>query len=494
MTMNIRTITEEEVRQRWVQRLSDTPNRLGRFGTAGMTAAETKAAFDALPLLIVGRFNALVEAILAGEVGELIPVTEQTSLAELLEGITDGRFAELLTVDGTRTLTALAAALDTHSHEGTYAPLDGDGHIPADLLPTGYDPKFEEAERERAEAEARREEIIRAVEATVLALEGREAGRDRRESERGTRLSECEARLGDAERTVRADTLTVRSLSYTVENLAAATRGMTHTFLEDSSAAAEKRPPKGVLPYARILRLGGAADSGHAPLRAAVSHGVNLLPYPYPAGRSNKLPSGFTVTEEPDGSLILDGYTEKNISYILYRETDSLALPEEPIYIDGIYEGGVTFYVKTGFSGTVYKNGAYTPTRADEYFGHYFVYLNIVAGSSFTKKRIVPTVTRGATPRQGVAYRPPVRFEIPEEVRALPSYGQHGNYLDLENGYYRRRYDLLGRPLATEELYPLDEALCASAWLPVEEDGLITLETDAERATDSTILYGIKLL
>ena len=111
--MNIRTITEEEVRARWVQRLSDTPNRLGRFGTAGMTAAEMKAAFDALPLLIVGRFNALIEAILSGEVGALIPIDEERSLADRLAGITDGRFAELLTVDGTRTLTALAAALDT---------------------------------------------------------------------------------------------------------------------------------------------------------------------------------------------------------------------------------------------------------------------------------------------------------------------------------------------------------------------------------------------
>ena len=44
MTMNIRTITEEVVRERWVQRLSDTPNRRGRFGTAGMTAAEMGTA------------------------------------------------------------------------------------------------------------------------------------------------------------------------------------------------------------------------------------------------------------------------------------------------------------------------------------------------------------------------------------------------------------------------------------------------------------------
>ena len=66
MTMTIRTITEEEVRAHWVQRLPDTPNRLGKFGTAGLTAAEMKAAYDALPLLIVRHFNELVTLIAEG--------------------------------------------------------------------------------------------------------------------------------------------------------------------------------------------------------------------------------------------------------------------------------------------------------------------------------------------------------------------------------------------------------------------------------------------
>ena len=491
--MNIRSITEEEVRERWVQRLSDTPNRRGRFGTAGMTAAEMKAAYDALPLLIVGRFNALVDAILTGEIGRIIPATEDESLADLLAGIRSGRFAELLTVDGARTLTALAAALDTHTHGGVYAPLDADGRIPASLLPSGYDPKFEEAERERAEAEARREAVIRAVEETIAALEEREGDRDRRESDREARLAEVEERLGRAEATVKNDSLLVRSLSYTVKNQSAATEGMTHTFLEDRAAAYEKRPPADTLPMARILTLGGTEGESLSPLRAVTSHGQNLLPFPYPAVEANRLPSGLTVTVEPDGSLILDGTATSRYSYILYRETDGLALPEEPIYIDGIFEDGVSLYLRTGSSGTIYKTGEYTPSRSDEYFGHYYVYLYIAAGSHFEKKRIVPSITRGATPRRAVAYRPPTRFEIPDEVRALPGYGRVGNLLDLEAGCYRQRYDALGQPLDGERIYPLDESFTASAWLPAEEDGLIVFENDTRGAVASTLLFGVRL-
>lgn len=494
MMMNIRSITEEEVRERWVQRLSDTPNRRGRFGTAGMTAAEMKAAYDALPLLIVGRFNALVDAILTGEINAILPATEDESLADLLAGIRSGRFAELLTVDGTRTLTALAAALDTHNHKDAYAPLGEDGRIPPSLLPTGYDPKFEEAEQERAEAEARREAVIRAVEETIAALEERESERDRRESERAMRLETIDARLTDAEATVREDTRLVRALSHTVENLSAASLGMTHTFLEDSTAAVQKRPPDATLPWARILSLGGTEGGSLSPLRAVVSHGQSLLPYPYPAIGSNRLPSGFTVTVEPDGSLILDGSVTTRFSYVLYRDCDALALPEEPIYIDGIQEDGVSLYLRTGSSGPVYKFGAYTPSRTDEYFGHYYVYLYIAEGSHFEKKRIVPSITRGATPRKAVAYRPPVRFEIPDEILALPGYGREGNLLDIKAGCYRQRYTLAGVPLDKERTYPLDESFTSSAWLPVEEDGLLVFETDAGAPVASTLLFGIRLL
>ena len=493
MTMNIRTITEEEVRERWIQRLSDTPNRGGRFGTAGMTAADMKAAFDALPLLIVGRFNALVEAILTGEVGALIPVTEEKSLADLLAGIRDGSLAELLTVDGTRTLTALAAALDTHDHGDAYAPLDADGRIPAALLPSGYDPKFEEAERERQEAEERREAVIRAVEETIAALEEREEERDLRESEREARLSTCEWRLYDAEETVKRDSCLLRTLSSEVKNLSAASLGMTHAFIEDSATAYEKRPPADTLPMARILAIGGKED-GVAKVRAVTSHGQNLLPYPYPSVGANRVPEGLTVTVEPDGSIILDGTASTRVSFTLYRESDSLELPEEPIYVDGIYQDGVSLYLRTGSSGSVYKTGEYTPSRSDEYFGHYYVYLYVAEGSHFDKKRIVPSITRGRTPRRAVAYRPPVSFEIPHEVRTLPGYGRHGNLLDLEAGCYRQRFTVTGTPLGEEKTYPLDESFIASAWLPVEEDGLIVLENDTKSAVDSTLLFGIRLL
>lgn len=491
--MELRKITEEEVRSHWIQRLSDRPNRLGRFGTAGMTATEMKAAFDSLPLLIVERFNALIDSILTGEVAGQIPAGER-SLSDLLAGVTSGELAAILSVDGTRTLSALAAALDTHGHDGTYAPLDEDGRIPTALLPTGYDPKFEEAEAERAAAETRREELARAMQAAIDSLEVRETERDRRESEREARLSDCEERLAGTEEQVHADSLQVQRLTYEVENMSAAALGLTHTFLEDSTEAYEKRPPEKVLPMARLLRLGGPAGDRISRVHTVTSHGVNLLPYPYPAFESNILPAGFTVTMDADGSLILDGEVPKNTSFALFRETDGLALPEEPIYIDAIREDGITLYLRTGPSGTVFKTGEYTPSRADAYFGSYYVYLYITAGSSFSKKRIRPSITRGATVRKQVAYRPPVRFTLPAEVLALPAYGRYGNVLDFENKCYRQHYDLLGDPLPEEVCYPLDEELCASAWLPAEKDGVIVFENDAAAAVASTLLYGIRLL
>ncbi len=121
--MSIEKITDAEVRARWVQRLADAPNRGGRYGTPGLSAAEIKAAMDALPLHLVERYNALVEALGDGSLAAALAVgREGESLAALLAGLEDGTLAAALSVDGVRSLTALAAAFDTHRH-AEYAPL-----------------------------------------------------------------------------------------------------------------------------------------------------------------------------------------------------------------------------------------------------------------------------------------------------------------------------------------------------------------------------------
>ena len=91
--MSLRKITEDEVRALWVQRLSDTPNRGGKFGTAGLSAREVKAAYDALPLRIVEAFNELVDTVEEGRLAELIPAAEGRSLAAFFRDVTSGELA-----------------------------------------------------------------------------------------------------------------------------------------------------------------------------------------------------------------------------------------------------------------------------------------------------------------------------------------------------------------------------------------------------------------
>ena len=146
--MEIKKITEDEVRALWVQRLSDTPNRKTRFGGEGMSAAEVKAVYDALPLCLVSRYNALVDALASGKLADTVPLYGEMTLAELSSEITGGGLAEQLSVDGRRTLLALALAFDSHGHEG-YARLGQNGKLLPEQLPSGLEGVFAEAEAAR---------------------------------------------------------------------------------------------------------------------------------------------------------------------------------------------------------------------------------------------------------------------------------------------------------------------------------------------------------
>lgn len=501
MTMTIRTITEEEVRAHWVQRLPDTPNRLGKFGTAGLTAAEMKAAYDALPLLIVRHFNELVTLIAEGELSEAIPAAAGRSLAAFFGDVTTGELATYLTADGERTLAALAAELDTHDHDGRYAILDEAGRLVPDQLPSGFgeealaaEEERQKAEEERRRAEEERKRTLSLLSDAVASLAEQESERDRRESEREARLLVCEETTTRLANGYGSLARLAEEAAHTASNLTAAGIGVTHTTVRAEGAAREIRPPAGVLPWARILRLGGDADGGTSAIRAVVSHGAHLLPYPYPGVARGVNSEAITVRETGDGSLILDGVADRSISIVLYDVSDELALPCEPIYIDPMWETNANLYVRTGTSGVVYKNGSFTPSEEDEYYGHYLVYLHIAKGAEFHNTRITPCITRGTKVRRGVSYRPPVRWELPEEITSLPAYGRWGNYLDFENGYYYQAVDITGTPLPVPQKTKLDDRLVASAWIPAEEDGVIVPKNDKSTAVDTALLFGVRLL
>ena len=498
--MEIKKITEDEVRALWVQRLSDTPNRKTRFGGEGMSAAEVKAVYDALPLCLVARYNALVDALAAGELGATIPLYGDRTLSSLADEIASGGLAEQLSVDGRRTLLALALAFDSHTH-ADYARLSADGKLLPEQLPEGGEGAFAEAEAERvaaekarAEAEAERGRRLDEIAAEMAALDEREDLRDLRESAREATIAEQADRIAGLEAGAELSAHRTAAISARIENLEAAAVGTTHLFLEERVTACRIEVPSGALPYASIDLIGGAADpAGCTRVTAVSSHGVSVLPYPYPASRAGEtVYGGLTIRQMEDGSLILDGTAERNVSHFLYTEHDNLSLPTEGVYIDGNLAEGVSLNVKTGTSGNVYKTSRFTPSPSDEFYGRYIVYVYIPKGTVLDHVQVFPSITRGLTARTA-KYRAPQRIEIPHEVQSLPGYGLYDNLLDLEAGLYRQRRSLGGYALADEITYPLPAPLDAPLYLSCDEGGYLMLENAGEAAVEATVTFAKRI-
>lgn len=101
--MNATKITEEELSGITVSSLPTRPTAPTAFGGAGYTSAELKAAFDRLPLLLVERYNSLIED--AGGVGEgslaaEIPtgIAPEHSLSDLFADLENGNLASYIMV------------------------------------------------------------------------------------------------------------------------------------------------------------------------------------------------------------------------------------------------------------------------------------------------------------------------------------------------------------------------------------------------------------
>ncbi|MBQ8720370.1 MAG: hypothetical protein IJY65_04995 [Clostridia bacterium] len=106
--MTTQKFTDSEVNEKRVASLPTRPTAPTSYGGRGFSATEMKAAFDKLPLLIIERFNSLLDDLTASGEGSLVEeiltgIKEGHTLARLFSDVTDGSFAEYL-VAGNMTL------------------------------------------------------------------------------------------------------------------------------------------------------------------------------------------------------------------------------------------------------------------------------------------------------------------------------------------------------------------------------------------------------
>ncbi len=110
--MNATKITENDVSHLLISSLPTRPTAPTTYGGLGYTTAQMKAAFDALPLYIIERFNALLDDICAEGEGSVAAqirtgLRDGHSLLDMFADVTDGSFASYLDVGGESLLSAL---------------------------------------------------------------------------------------------------------------------------------------------------------------------------------------------------------------------------------------------------------------------------------------------------------------------------------------------------------------------------------------------------
>ena len=115
--MNSTKITDAEIDGLTVSSLPTRPASPTAFGGAGYTASELKAVFDRLPLLLVERFNSLlddVESCGEGSLAASVPtgIRETHTLADLFSDIENGNLASYMMI-GNHTLFSIINRLCT---------------------------------------------------------------------------------------------------------------------------------------------------------------------------------------------------------------------------------------------------------------------------------------------------------------------------------------------------------------------------------------------
>jgi len=108
--MKTQKILTSEVSPLKISSLPTRPTAPTAFGGKGYSAYDMKAAFDKLPLLIIERFNSLIDDICSGSILDAISVdsSEGMSLATIIEDIENGNIASYLSVGDTSLATAIA--------------------------------------------------------------------------------------------------------------------------------------------------------------------------------------------------------------------------------------------------------------------------------------------------------------------------------------------------------------------------------------------------
>lgn len=115
--MKATKIFDGEISELKISSLPTRPTALTSYGGRGYSSVQMKAAFDALPLFIIDRFNLLIDSLEAeGEdsVASVIKtgLSEGQTLSGLFDAIRDGSVLSLISVGDTSLLGYLTALRD----------------------------------------------------------------------------------------------------------------------------------------------------------------------------------------------------------------------------------------------------------------------------------------------------------------------------------------------------------------------------------------------
>lgn len=110
--MAIKKITDDEIKNNSIERLSNRPTAAGRIGVGGLSPTELKAAYDKLPKLAIAKINELIDLINAETSSDGIaafistPITDpdndevKLTLHDVLTDVLNGDFAKYLALTG----------------------------------------------------------------------------------------------------------------------------------------------------------------------------------------------------------------------------------------------------------------------------------------------------------------------------------------------------------------------------------------------------------
>lgn len=389
-------ISATEINDNGIANLRTVPGQGGTYGANGMSAADIKARFDALPKLIAGKVNQVID-------GHNALVAATAKLNEKADGIADGLADEVHARESAieKIYEAISELEETLSLLTSDAPewLDTFDEV-ASIF--NDDPKF--LEKIKKEIDDLAEKIVDNISSLKEDLQS---------------IEEQKADKKQLDSFARQDEIT--AIRKRLKNLEG---GWAELFTDDSSDTV-KTVPYNALPFAAIREIGGDTKiKGDTLVDTNVTglyiEGTNLLPCPYPHSDVG-IRFGVVITFNEDGTIVLDGKAERGFSLALYDENDNLSLPKSGVYIHDC--GSTTLYVKSD-ANTRHSCGNFYPNENDEYYGRYFVYIDIQAGAVYRSVKLYPCISKGLNFRPANTYLKPYTYSIPDYVLSMKGYGK----------------------------------------------------------------------